>query len=293
MASSLRLRLAKQSAEALIQKLQIPCLPIDPFLIAEKHDIAIQAKPNTAIGVSGMLLRHGEAFGIMYATNISSEGFQRFSVAHELGHYFLEGHIDHVFKDGDVHESQAGFTSGDIHELEADHFAAGLLMPSHLFLDEQAQHEAGLHAIEELSRACRTSLTATAIAYAESTEDAVAVVLSTGPLVDFCCMSELMRSKGNFNWPRKGTPVPRNTATAELNAHADRVATADRETREADAVAWFGGDRSLPCVEEVAGLGSYGRTLTVLSCPTLEDEVDDEEDDASEESMLDHWAHRF
>jgi Zn-dependent peptidase ImmA (M78 family) len=36
-----------------------------------------------------MLLRHGNAFGILYATHIPSEGFQRFSIGHELGHYFI------------------------------------------------------------------------------------------------------------------------------------------------------------------------------------------------------------
>ena len=61
--------------------------------------------------------------------HIDNIGFQNFSVAHELGHYFLPGHIDAVLADGDVHESRAGFASGDRYEMEADHFAATLLMP--------------------------------------------------------------------------------------------------------------------------------------------------------------------
>jgi len=77
-----------------------------------------------------MLLRHGDVFGILYATHIASEGFQRFSIAHELGHYFLEGHIDHILPKDGVHESHAGFVSADPYELEADQFAGGLLMPS-------------------------------------------------------------------------------------------------------------------------------------------------------------------
>ncbi len=38
-----------------------------------------------------MLLREGNEFGIFYSTAISNKGFQRFSIAHELGHYSLEG----------------------------------------------------------------------------------------------------------------------------------------------------------------------------------------------------------
>jgi hypothetical protein len=91
-----RLRMAKQKAEALLRDEGITALPVDPLAIAASRDIAVKPKPDTVEGVSGMLLRHGDVFGILYATHIPSEGFQRFSVGHELGHYFLEGHIDHL-----------------------------------------------------------------------------------------------------------------------------------------------------------------------------------------------------
>jgi len=67
------------------------------------------------------LICQGQNFGIAYATHIKSEGFQRFSIAHELGHYFLPGHIDAVLSDMDMHESRAGFTTGNKYEMEADH----------------------------------------------------------------------------------------------------------------------------------------------------------------------------
>ena len=73
-----------------------------------------------------MLLRRGNTFGIAYATHINSIGFQNFSVAHELGHYFLPGHVEAVLANDDVHDSRAGFASGDRYEMEAEHFAATL-----------------------------------------------------------------------------------------------------------------------------------------------------------------------
>jgi Zn-dependent peptidase ImmA (M78 family) len=112
---------------------------------------------------------------IAYATHIKSEGFQRFSIAHELGHYFLEGHPDAVFKSGDIHESRAGFGSADQIELEADHFAAGLLMPSHLFAAAAGRYSDGLEAIKGLAADSKTSLTASAIRYAELTDAAIAL----------------------------------------------------------------------------------------------------------------------
>jgi len=66
------------------------------------------------------------------------------SVAHELAHYFLEGHIDHVLPKDGVHVSEAGFTSADPYEMEADQFAAGLLMPGDLFKKALNKRDAGL-----------------------------------------------------------------------------------------------------------------------------------------------------
>ena len=70
-------------------------LPISPFQVAKEEGIEVLAKPTTG-GVSGMLLRVGDDFTIVYAHHLHNEGYERFSVAHELGHYFLPGHIDHV-----------------------------------------------------------------------------------------------------------------------------------------------------------------------------------------------------
>ena len=83
-------------------------------------------KPARDAGVSGMLIRVGNEFAIGYATHIDNEPFQRFSVSHELGHYFLPGHVDAVIGESGIHESRAGFASNDRYEIEADRFAAGL-----------------------------------------------------------------------------------------------------------------------------------------------------------------------
>jgi hypothetical protein len=113
---------ARHHGEVTATEFNYTALPVDPFEIADKVGITVQAKPKTAVGVSGMLLRHGDSFGILYATHIKSPGYQRFSVGHELGHYFLPGHIDALFSDHDIHESRAGFASGDKYDMEAGAF---------------------------------------------------------------------------------------------------------------------------------------------------------------------------
>lgn len=293
MNQAFRLKMAKQSGERLVRDLGIKSLPVDPFVIAKNHGIMVQAKPDTAAGVSGMLLRNGNNFGIMYATHIDNEGFQRFSVAHELGHYFLEGHIDHVLSGDGVHASHAGFISGDPYELEADQFAAGLLMPGSMFSRAIGKHEPGLAAIESLAGLCRTSLTATAIRYSELTDDAVAVAISTGQTIDFCCLSDGMKSLKQLTWLKKGSPVPSGTATAHFNADPARIATAERDENDIDTQDWLGGNRSVPATEEIVGLGGYGKTLTVLSCPSIIDDSYRDEDEDDEEALSESWTPRF
>jgi Zn-dependent peptidase ImmA (M78 family) len=83
----------------------------------------VQPKPETVDGVSGMLPWRGTSSGILYATHIDNEGFQRFCVSHELGHYLLPGHLDDLRRAADGwHASRAGFVSTDPYELEADYF---------------------------------------------------------------------------------------------------------------------------------------------------------------------------
>src|SRR5262249_44379420 len=159
---------------------------------------------------SGMLVKAGDNFGIMYATNIRSKGFQRFSVAHELGHYCIEGHAEALLSNG-VHSSRAGFVSGDPFEQEADYFAAALLMPDRLFKRAIDRYQAGLASVEGACKDCQTSLTATAIRYSALTLDGVAVILSTGSTIDWCFMSNGLKAAKGISWVRKGTPVPSGT----------------------------------------------------------------------------------
>ena len=223
MISFTRLKIAEQKGEALLKQEGITTLPVDPFAIAASHDILVEAKPDAADGVSGMLLRHGDTFGILYATYVPNDGFQRYSISHELGHYFLDGHVDHLLPGDGIHSSHAEFISGDPYELEAYNFAAGLLMPATLYKRLIIRRDPSLDAVESLASDCRTSLTATAIRFAELTDDAVAVIISTRNVIDYCILSEAMKSLPQLSWLKKGSAVPMGTATARLSASAERV----------------------------------------------------------------------
>ena len=285
-----KLTIAKQKGEKIAKQFGGNSLPVNLSNIADKHNIFIQPKNNSSKGVSGMLLRYGNSFGIMYSTHIKNEGFQRFSIAHELGHYFLEGHVDHILSNtSNIHRSSAGFVSGDSYEQEADYFASGLLMPDDLIQPIIRKAPPGLFAVKKIAESCKTSLVSSAIRYATLSEDAVAVIISEKTKIDFCFLSQSMKSLPDLSWPVKKSPVPVNSLTEQFNKKPWFIDQAECEEGEIDVRDWLSGHKSFQVKEEVQGLGSYGKTLTVLSCfEDIEELINDEEDE-----LIDSWTQRL
>ena len=270
--SDASLRDAEQLAEQVVRDCGLT-LPVDILGLAQSNGILVSAKPAAAMGVSGMLVRNGDDFAIGYATHVRSEGFQRFSIAHELGHFYLPGHPEHIFSGGTVHESRAGFASGDPIELQADHFAAGLLMPASLFAKEAAKYSDGFTAIEKLAEICKTSLTASAIRYSEIANAALAIIVSSKSSVEYCFLSPAMRRVKGLIFLKKGSLLPRDSLTRTFNQTPENVSLGRRADDSTDLQFWFRCDDEIDASEEVIGLGDYGKTLTVITA-----DVDDGSD---------------
>lgn len=159
-------------------------------------------------------------------------------------------------------------------------------MPSFLFdplLDRAGQ---GLVAIVSLAETCTTSLTATAIRYASRHTEPTAIVMSRGGVIDYCFMSDEIKELRGLTWLKKGEAVPRGTISKEMTP--DQVQREYRSEGASDFATWFKSNRSGDLYEEVLGLGTYGRVLTVLSCSESSDEDDDESEDLKES-----WAPHF
>lgn len=268
---------ATRCAESFLKEMKIAELPVNPFTLAKNLGIECHEKAGNEEGVSGMLIRHGNRFAIAYATHIGSEGFQRFSVSHEIGHFKLPGHFEAIFKNGDIHQSCAGFVSIDKYEREADHFASGLLMPAGLFRGLMNNVDEGLDAIERLATRCVTSLTATAIRYVQLTDTPIAIVLSIGNQIEWCSRSDTLKEVPGIDWIRKQTPLPRNSATYVFNQGNSNITNARRKVSTGNFQDWFNGQYDIEIIEEIKGLGGYGRTLTVLTVQGLDLEILEDE----------------
>jgi Zn-dependent peptidase ImmA (M78 family) len=255
----------QQRAVRVLKDYQINKLPINPKKVAEKAGISVLPKNDCEPGVSGMLLRNGENFGILYATYLNNPGFENFSIAHELGHYFLDGHPEQVFKNSNIHASTAEFVTSDPIEREADTFAASLLMPEDIFKDQLSRFEKGFTCIESMAKLCNTSLTATAIRYAELTEDMVVIIVSKNNIVDFCCISDSIFKLKDIEKPKKGDKIPKDTATEAITNNPALLAKSEGKYAETRFMDWLECRSSRDAAEEAIGLGKYGRVLTVIS----------------------------
>ena len=275
----------RAKAQELIQRFGIKTLPVDPFSIADKLNISVRPKPcNQEGGISGALLRSGNDFGILYATNIPNVGYQKFTVAHEIGHFVLDGHMEHLqLSDGDIHYSTPGFY-GDKYEREANCFAACLLMPETLFTQAMSANDDGMESIKNLVEKCETSLTATAIRYIEETESMSAVVVSEKDRILYSLFSKEMSELKKVKRPAKNMPLPAGSLTYEINQSADSLG---ERVGDINMLDWLNNGFDVKGKEEVVRLGNYEKTLTLLTF------CSDHEEILEDERMVSSWEPRF
>ena len=89
----------------------------------------------------------------------------RFTLGHELGHYFIDEHRNAMAAGLPPHPSVCEYESDLVVEREADHFASNLLMPSTRFRRMAQRVPSGLQGILSVANECGTSVTSTALKY--------------------------------------------------------------------------------------------------------------------------------
>lgn len=284
MTSAVRRAAIVRAAQDVVADHGFTGLPVSPKAIAASTDIKVSSWQPEELGISGFLMKAGDAFGIGYSTAIKNEGFENFTIAHELGHYFLDGHVDALFKDGaPCHFSKSGYISNDLHEKEADLFASELLMPEKLFRAAIHRGGIGFSLIKRLAEEGKTSLVATAIRCCKLGEDPLAVILSRGDEIEWCIMTKsFSECHGVYQLPKKSL-LPKASATYAFNSNSSNVANGASREDYASLRTWFERARNVDVQEDVVGLGHYGKTLTVLfSNEPLEDDDENEDQDGDD-----------
>ncbi|MGL5715062.1 MAG: ImmA/IrrE family metallo-endopeptidase [Paraclostridium sp.] len=128
------IRCNKQSIELLaldvLESHDIISLPVDPVLIANNLGIRVYAENfETYNGdkVSGAIVKHEDGTIEILVNENDTYERQRFTIAHELGHYFLHLKNAPQYERVDMHRA-TGYSTNIPQEVEANNFAAALLM---------------------------------------------------------------------------------------------------------------------------------------------------------------------
>lgn len=195
-------------------------------------------------------------------------GRARFTLGHELGHFYIDEHriaLERGLSPG--HGSLCDFQSKNPVEVEADHFASALLMPSTRFRQRAARYVTGLDAILQLSDHFGTSVTSTALRYVKL-DCGSCFVIKWNPDGYAWRWSAPSVFKGPYRGLRRGLE------TVLPDSPTGRCLAGEMQTRGeflsagSTASVWFpgafaGSSRDVILVEQAIRLGEFG-VLTVL-----------------------------
>ena len=270
---------ARRTATEVLDELEITAVPVDPEGIVRTKQLLFEERDGFPNGAYGALFRSGNQFGIIVSAACPGDGFRRFTVAHELGHYYIPGHVERLFPRGDgIVPSLGGHFRGrkDPVEVEADCFANELLMPERFVRPLIGHVGNGLTAVRALAGQFRTSMSAAAIRYAAVTPEPIAVLVSYNGTIEWIARSPALWAYGWARRPLKKEWAPRGSATHRLALAPDRVRCGDSDDSTMLLCEWFDGAPSqVEVAEDAVGLGEFGRVLTVLMAGELPDPDED------------------
>lgn len=206
------------------------------------------------------IIRSGQRGLIRVRADIPEKGRRRFAIAHELGHWELHKNISQLFactSDDMVARYRASPEEGD-----ANCFAAGLLMPSHLFTPMVMRDVLSIDTLRQAATYFQTSLTATAIRYVELSDDYCAVIVAEDGRIRWWRGTDCFEHRF---WLRHGATLSPSTLAASLSIQGYGHAGPN----EVDISAWS--EKGATCegvfIEESLYAKTYGQIVSLLRLP--------------------------
>ncbi len=243
--------------------------PVVPESIIENKGITL-SRGDYGDAFEGMLEHKGGRFHIYCNTGrLSLPTRIRFTLGHELGHYFIDDHRRALEAGLEPHSSFPSFNgqaSDNPAEQEADHFSSNLLMPESRVrqLLEKAEH--GLPAILRLQTSFDTSVTSSAVRYV-GVSGADCTIIRWKPDGSFWKLfSDSTFGAGYRSIVSDSDQLPEDSPTRK----ALRGEAAEGKFHHCTTLAsqWFpsvsqGSSRDSFLIEQAMALGEYG-AITVL-----------------------------
>lgn len=194
----------------------------------------------------------------------------RFTLAHELGHYFIDEHRNNLVS-GEVrpHPSLSDTATSDLLvEREADFFASRLLVPDSRFVFCAKRVGNGLTGIVRIAAEFEVSITCAAVRYVSSGLFPCVVLKWADSDLSWKWCSREFWNLGFRKTIETAIRLPPGSATLDCIGEADSMTSSIR-SNAATAAYWFphatmGSAWNIVLQEEAMSLGRFG-TITVLT----------------------------
>ncbi|MGA2328482.1 MAG: ImmA/IrrE family metallo-endopeptidase [Bryobacteraceae bacterium] len=236
-----------------------------PDLTAVCRRLGLRVKEERLSGAHGTLVRSKSAQkGIITVKASLREAAQkRFTIAHEIGHFIIPYHKE-LGNVCDARVIDRYGTTMPRPELEANEFAAELILPSKLISNRLPLKHPSLDPIGTVAREFEASLTATTWRYLDLTDLPCAMVWSEAGKAVWYRTSEALPYKLPLrDLPTEQSIAGRLCAGKEVTSRADKV----------DPQLWFypsQAERISLLIEESLPLPSYDAVLTLLWVAKME-----------------------
>jgi Zn-dependent peptidase ImmA (M78 family) len=156
----------KYYAKNIIKELEITNVPVNLTQIANVKDIKIEEVD--AEGFEGILIVQNNSAVIGVNRKIRESGRKKFTIAHELGHYHIPGHISNNKQNFScTSNNMTTYDGRNRKEYEANEFASELLMPEEIFKEKIKYEDLSYKMLQNLTEEFDTTLTATGRRYVE------------------------------------------------------------------------------------------------------------------------------
>lgn len=205
-------------------------------------------------GSEARLIRKGGLGIITVNSSIPEEGRKRFAIAHELGHFELHTVSQLILC---TEEDMYVWNENKAQEIEANEFAASILMPKDIFAQHSKRGQPNMEVVRDLAGKFTTTLTATALRYVQLSLEPCAVVISRNGIIRW------YKKSTSFEFHVKvGERLSQNTYAFDFY---DGMDLPDR-LQKAPASAWLAGDISdeAEIFEHSLALRSCGVVLSLL-----------------------------
>lgn len=242
--------------------------PIEPERLIDNTECVTMSRGSYGESFDGMLEFDGIGFHIyanMDRLSRLDEGRGAFTLAHELGHYYIDEHRhwleDHPGK-GLPSLLFSSLAKDAPHEREADVFASSLIMPTPSFRKRVRSPAPGADVVVDTAEFFRCSLTSTAIRFCE--------------LEPFPCAIIRWSAAGAYLWGRMSPRVQGAYGALARDLSGMRSESLTAETLQGGSATARRGRR--PTVSEVWFPWAEGRSLRKnakleLYCATMDEHV--------------------